>query len=279
LVKDHRLPPFSYVTHGDFVRLQAEFPTEKQRTQAMAIYLSFAYTASRARARGLDGDFEATRSEVAARAGVSLKTLDRLVPRFEKARLLAVERRREGLKHLPNRWTLLGGDSQTLPSEGGDSQTLGVPQTLGGCDSETPGVATGGRTTDKEGTEEVNPLASLGDPGEDGEVILDEEADRFCRYLAAAASEAAGSTRRVERHWLVPARELLDRVPKAELRAVVDWAHTRSYWVTKVRTMPMLKDAWPRVRAEWATAQRQGSAKSSARQERTRRRLAYSEEE
>lgn len=272
-VNDGRLPPFCWIAN-DAMRMLHEQLSGKELNTALGIYSALAYMASVKR----DGEhtgFEATRRELSEAAGVTPRTLDHYGETLEGMGLLRVVRRRNGEVNLPNEWVLLdvawgGATHATTP--------LAQPTTLPSNDTRV--VRSNDTHKEEEELQEVSPLASLGDPGEDSEVILDEEADRFCRYLAAAASEAAGTTRRVEKHWLAPARELLDKVPKAELRAVVDWAHTRPYWVTKVRTMPMLKDAWPRVRAEWATAQKkQGSAKSSARQERTRRRLAYAKEE
>lgn len=147
----------------------------------------------------------------------------------------------------------------------------GVKMTPGGVTGDTGGVSP---MTPEPSIEPTTPTAKAVGPPEE----IDEPSAatlNFCRFLADQATKAAGVERKVEKKWYEPAADLLGRVPKDELAAVVKWAHTRPYWVTRVRTMPELRKQWPRVRAEWNAAQTpKSSGKTGAFNDRNARRLA-----
>lgn len=107
-----------------------------------------------------------------------------------------------------------------------------------------------------------------------------EQATKFCRWLSNQADEEPRDSYPASQ--LEAAIELLDSKPKEELRAVVQWAHTRpSYWPSRVRTAGRLRQNWDDARAEWRGATKNAGSngaggrpdRDAERRERTKRRL------
>lgn len=188
--------------------------------------------------------------EVDYKAGKNGTNRYSLAPLMERARQLRLEEDRATGDTVPSRHRDAEGRG-TVPSATPDRAT-GVTRTIG--------------TTQEPSGEPSSSLRSE-DP--------DPAVKAFCQFLATHATLASGGVeRRVLSNWYEPAQDLLQRVPKPELKAVIEWAHTRPYWVTRIRTMPMLRKEWPRVRAEWAAAQQRPKTKHDEQTERNARRRA-----
>lgn len=127
LVQDARRPPFCYQTHDalDAVRDAAADEEKLSVSTAIAVYVSLTETANRSGGALARGAFQATRKDIARRAGVSIDTLDRYIAAFEKHNLLRVLREEVHGVNMPNTWTLLETESVppvTAPVRSGGSR-------------------------------------------------------------------------------------------------------------------------------------------------------------
>lgn len=127
-VGDERPQPFFWITPASVRMIRQERREDDAGlSQIIAVYATLAELANSARTRTiLGGDsevFTAERRKIAAFAGTSVKTVDRVGAALERMGLLRIERtRRQGDRNLPNRFVLIEGvgDSQ---SPTGDSQS------------------------------------------------------------------------------------------------------------------------------------------------------------
>lgn len=126
-MEDWRRMPVSSVRH-DLLGLLAEHFKGRRLPVARSIYL--AVTELIAEAYGPRA--EASRREVADRAGCNLNTLDEYVGEMEQLRLLVIERRRAGDLNLPNLWALAEPDMEHPPEAEGVGQQTTLPSSAGG---------------------------------------------------------------------------------------------------------------------------------------------------
>jgi DNA-binding transcriptional ArsR family regulator len=124
-VSDVRRPPFCYQTHAALDLIRAHVPGAR-RAAVLGVYLTLTERANREGGAGARDGFTAARKELADAAGVSPATLDRHVATLEKAGVIAVERRREGKSHLPNRWVLIDPQPASLAPPSTDFEERGV---------------------------------------------------------------------------------------------------------------------------------------------------------
>lgn len=116
---------------------------------------------------------------------------------------------------------------------------------------------------------------------------LDERAEKFAVWHAAQVHAAQGQpgpppglpkAGKARETTLARARKLCAERPRQELKDVVEWAMTRPYWVNRVRTMPLLAQHFPTLRAEWAAAKQsssgRGKTRAADREQRSDRRRA-----
>lgn len=100
-----RVAPVAWAAPDALARLAEDFEG-RALPVARSIYFALAELVAEAGVNPV----EASRAEVANRAGISRKALDDYVPRLEEAGLTAVERRSNGDgSNRPNVWRLLGG--------------------------------------------------------------------------------------------------------------------------------------------------------------------------
>lgn len=132
-VQDRRRVPFCFQTHEalDALRESGMFAGARLST-ALSVYLVLTEAANRSGGAGARDGFAATRTGLAALAGISVDTLDRYVADFVKIGIVEVQRRRVEGVNLPNRWALpepalapLGGRSHAATSgRAGAAQVL-----------------------------------------------------------------------------------------------------------------------------------------------------------
>lgn len=85
---------------------------------------------------------------------------------------------------------------------------------------------------------------------------------RLCQWLTETAEEEPRTS--YTETQIAAADWLLDNVAHAELRDAVQWAHTRSFWASQVRTAGRIKQRWADLRADWRAATKQnGNGKGS----------------
>jgi len=134
-VGDERQQPFFWITPAS-VRLirQQRRDDDAGLSQIIAVYATLAELANSARTRTiLGGDsevFTVERRKIAAYAGTSVKTVDRVGAALERMGLLRIERtRRQGDRNLPNRFVLIEGEGDLQsPSEDSGSPRVGDSQ-------------------------------------------------------------------------------------------------------------------------------------------------------
>jgi hypothetical protein len=115
-VRDHRQQPV-WLDSDDLARLATCF-AGRRLPLARSVYVALAELVAETPA---DAVTEATRREVADRAGLTTRVLDEYVEALEVERFITVERRRDGAGgNLPNVWVL------GAPGEGEKQNTLGV---------------------------------------------------------------------------------------------------------------------------------------------------------
>lgn len=118
-IEDRRWPRPVWIDIGALGRVSEHFSGRRLQA-ARTIYLSLAELV----AESTDGVKEATRREVADRAGVTTKTLDEYVAELEEARVIGVKRRSDGEGgNLPNLWWLVGPDRDGPPGSNLGTQT------------------------------------------------------------------------------------------------------------------------------------------------------------
>lgn len=115
LGSDHRTLPVVPLLPEDLDRLATCF-TGQRLPPARSVYVAIVELVY---SGPIGGTAEATRREVADKAGVTIKTLDNYVEALEVERFISVERRRDGAGgNLPNLWMLgisQGGENLTAP--------------------------------------------------------------------------------------------------------------------------------------------------------------------
>ena len=293
MIGDRRTPPFCYQTIAAMRCLRAEFGGEERKT-AIAIYQALTEIANEQHRDGGRSGFKAARTRVAEYAGVSTRTLDRYIPRFEEAGLVEVERRQDGDVHLPNIWRLVepeaAGGGDTMSPGGGD--TMSPPATP--CpEGSRHGVARGEDTMSpvirREGEEEKkgSPPAHADGEGEevvDGVVVeLNPEPDpvveELCQHLAHTLRQIhelpAGHSRfRPTAKARRDMRKLVELRGAEQVRRCIDWLpNCPDGWLrdTGVQSPGSLAKHWTRLK-NLHTQQVRGSLGARARAQEDRNR-------
>lgn len=106
-VADVRTPPFCYQTHAALAAIRAAV-TGSTLAPVLGVYLALTERANSGGGAAARNGFSCARKELAALAGVSVKTLDRHVATLEQAGVLVVEHgTSEAGSPVPNRWILV----------------------------------------------------------------------------------------------------------------------------------------------------------------------------
>lgn len=112
-----------------------------------------------------------------------------------------------------------------------------------------------------------------------GKGVDEKLVSKFCRYLADLVATAQGKKtgQPYPKTWRLPAADLLLAYSQDELRESVAWGVEQPWWVNRIRTMPLLRQRYGEMRAEWVAtrkkAARRPKSKDEERRERTKRRL------
>lgn len=109
MIRDIRQAPFAWVAKNILRLIREHFDSSSQLTLALAIYLVLTEIASNLETN----QFTTSYANIASKAGVSRRTVIRIMKQLEEIGIISIEERREGKRNLSNVISLLGGDSLT----------------------------------------------------------------------------------------------------------------------------------------------------------------------
>jgi len=250
-VRDARRPPFWYVTHDAIDTLHDVFPVGEGRKDAMAVCAALAALASRCRGRGGGDGFEATRTDVAEYAGVSLSTLDRVSRRMADAGLLTVEAE---YRTAPKTWTLLDAPSARTAQAAADEAPVEVASlrhpddnSAGSLRQGDDNLSSGGRKPLRQGDASSEALSYAG-----ADEATEEQRKQQRETRAPAAEICDRMTARFgSRHDPWHAEQLLveDGRDLAVVLELIDWIADDPFWGGRCRTVPNLRRFWDQLLA------------------------------
>ncbi len=251
-----QLAPFSYITHTVMRAMQAYFTSslDGELKTGIALYMGISFLLS-SEEQDHTGVGQWTRAEVTAACGVSPASITRYAEHLEKAGVLQVVEDQKGGQgaHL---WRLVEpAQDSTALAHGEEASTHGEQASTNGDEA-----IDGEKKTTKE--EQQPPL------GVPPEHI--EKATAFCRWLSQQADEAPKD--RYPASQIEAALEIITSKPKDEIKAMVQWAHTRSYWATRVKTAGRLRQNWDDLRIEWRAVTKNGGGGNGSRPDREQER-------
>jgi hypothetical protein len=242
-VIDQRRPQFCWASNDAVDALQEALKGE-ELAKALGLYLALCRMAS----EKYDGEhrgFEGFKLDIARRSGISDRRLSPYVDKLVSLNVLQVEL---GGGSLPNTWILIDPPLRLIPGATvapGDSVAPGdtvTPPTQWHRHSGT-GSSNNEQQKRSEGDVKTSPSS------------LEERALRLCKFLTEAAGGDPAQKRYSEKQRSDAAYLLKHQDPKT-IKAVVEWAHTRTFWASKVVKPTSLRERWDELFADYRAARK-----------------------